>query len=138
MFTYFYHSRSMRYRAKIIHGRYDRSFWYRHNACNFPSNWNSICGETRIKYNAKNVSKLFSTCLKYSWCSVIWASGFVWIHMLKRVPNLVLACIEPLKVILLSRCSVQNMNLPTFLQKIITAKMIEELIWFIDFTGSVD
>ena len=31
----------------------------------------------------KNVSKLFSTCLKYSWFSVIWASGFVGIHMLK-------------------------------------------------------
>ena len=28
-------------------------------------------------------SKMFSTCLKYSWFSVIWASGFVGIHMLK-------------------------------------------------------
>ena len=58
-------------RAKIIHGRYDRSFRYRHNACSFPSSWDSICGETCIKYNAKNVSNLFSTCLKYSWCSYL-------------------------------------------------------------------
>ena len=63
----------------------------------------------------KNVSKLFSSCLKYSWCNVIWASGFVGIHMLKRAPNLVLDWIEPLKVILLSRRSIQNMNLPMFL-----------------------
>ena len=76
-FTYVYHSRGKCYRAKIIHGRYDRSLQYRHNACSFPSSWNSICGETCIKYNAKNVSKLFSTCLKYSWCNVILASGFV-------------------------------------------------------------
>ena len=115
MFTYFHHSRDKRYRAKIIHGRYDRSFRYRHNACSFPSSWNSICGETHIKYNAKNVSKLFSACLKYSWCSVIWASGFVGIHMLKRAPNLFHVCVEPLKVILLSRRSIQNiMNLLMF------------------------
>ena len=91
------------YKAKIIHGRYDRSFRYRHNACSLPSSWNSICEETRIKYNAKNVSKLFSACLKYSWCNVTWASGFVGIHMLKHMQNLVLTCIEPLKVILLNR-----------------------------------
>ena len=29
-----------------------------------PSSWNSICGETCIKYKAENVTKLFSTCLK--------------------------------------------------------------------------
>ena len=66
----FYHSRGKRYRVKIIHGRYDRLFRYRHNACSFPGSWNSIFGETRIKYNAKNVSKLFSACLKYSWCNI--------------------------------------------------------------------
>ena len=26
---------------------------------------------------------LVSACLRYSWCNVIWASGFVGIHMLK-------------------------------------------------------
>ena len=138
MFTYFYHSRGKRYRAKIIYGWYDRSFWYRHNACSFPSSWNSICGEIHIKYNAKNVSKLFDTYLKYSWCSVIWASGVVGIHMLKRTLNLILVCIEPLKVILLSRRSIQNkMNLPMFLRKIGTVKTIEELIQFIYFASSV-
>ena len=91
-----------------------------------------------MKYNAKNASKLFSACLEYSWCNGIWASGFVGIHMLKHAPNLVLACIEPLKVILLSRPCIQNiMNLPMFLQKIMMVKTIEELIQFIDFTGSV-
>ena len=49
------------------------------------------------------VALLGFTCVKYSWCNVIWASGFVGIHMLKRAPNLVLACIEPLKMILLSK-----------------------------------
>ena len=40
--------------------------------------------------NAKNVSKLFSACLNYLQCNVIWASGFVGIHMLKRTPNPIL------------------------------------------------
>ena len=53
------------------------------------------------------VAVLGFTRLKYSWCNVIWVSGFVGIHTLKRTPNFVLACIEPLKVILLSRRSVQ-------------------------------
>jgi len=51
-FAYFHHSRGKRYRMKIVHGRYHRSFRYRHNACRLPSSWNSICGETRIRYNA--------------------------------------------------------------------------------------
>ena len=62
MFTYFHHSRGKRYRAKIIHGRYDRSFWYRHNECSFPSSWNSICGETRIKYNKQTNKKCMCSC----------------------------------------------------------------------------
>ena len=53
------------------------------------------------------VAVLGFTCLKYSWCSVIWASGCIRIHMLKRASNLVLVCIEPLKVILRSRRSIQ-------------------------------
>ena len=59
--------------------------------------------------------------LGFTWCNVIWASGFVGIHMLKHAPNLVLACIEPLKVILLSRRSIQNiMNLLVFLREIVS------------------
>ena len=38
-----------------------------------------------------------SACLEYSWCSVILASGFVGIHVVKCTPNLVLASIEHLK-----------------------------------------
>ena len=40
-------------------------------SCSLPGSWNSICGETRTKYNAKSVSKLFSACLKYSWCNML-------------------------------------------------------------------
>ena len=58
--------------------------------------------------------------------------------MLKRAPNLVLARIEPLKVILLSKRSIQNiMNLPVFLRNIVTVKTIEELIQFIDCTATL-
>ena len=54
--------------------------------------------------------------------------------MLKRAPYLVLVCIEPLKVILLSRRSIKNItNLPMVLKKIVTVKTTEELIQFIDF-----
>ena len=52
--------------AYIIRGRYHRSFWYRHDACGLPSRWNSICGETLIKYNqnmrASCSGHVLSTC----------------------------------------------------------------------------
>ena len=68
-------------------------FWYTHNARSRPGSWNNIYGETRIEYNhAENASKLFSAYLEYSECSVIGASGFVGIHMLKRTSNLILTC----------------------------------------------
>ena len=65
--------------------------------------WDSHGLGTRDAVLSGPVALLGFTCVKYSWCSVIWASGFVGIHMLKRAPNLVLACIEPLKMILLSK-----------------------------------
>ena len=87
--------------------------------------WDSHALSTRGAMLSGPVALLGFTCLRYSWCNVIWASGFVGIHMLKRAPNLVLVCTEPLKVILPRRRSIQNiMNVPMFLRKIVTVKTI--------------